>query len=141
MRKGFLVGALSFSLAAGLVADGAASARTAGAYRPMPGGNFRPGPAYGAGYRPGHRHHHDSGNTGALVAVGAIGLIAGIALAKSNSQRYDPPPAPISYGDVDPYTQPYASGDFHAYCARKFNTYDPRDGRYMAQDGQRYPCH
>ncbi len=133
MRKAFIAGLLTFSLSTGLFADGAASAQPAGRYRPGHHSNYRPN--YG-------RHRGGRGdNSGALVAVGAIGLIAGLALAKSDSQRYDPPPAPLPYGDVDPYTQPYASGDFHAYCARKFNTYDPRDGRYLAQDGRRYPCH
>jgi hypothetical protein len=138
-----IAGVLSVSLAVGLFADGSASAQMASNYRPNRP-NYGPGPSYGPGNRPGHHHHHDrdrGNNTGALVAVGAIGLIAGIALAKSNRERYDPPPAPVPYGDVDPYTQGYQGGDFQAYCARKFNTYDPRDGRYLAQDGRRYPCH
>ncbi len=89
-----------------------------------------------------HHHHHGRGNGGAIAAAGIIGLVAGAAIASSQSQRYDPPPAPVPYDQVDPYTSPYpGSGDFHAYCASKFSTYDPRTGYYMASDGRRYPCH
>ncbi|MGI9169285.1 MAG: BA14K family protein [Caulobacteraceae bacterium] len=123
MLKSVSVGVLAAAMSCGLFIGGAAPAQA--------------GPAW----RPGQHHHrpHRGGNGGALVAAGVAGLFVGAAIASAN--RYDPPPAPIPYADVDPYTQPYAGHDWHGYCAAKFSTYDPRDGRYLAVDGRRYPCH
>ena len=121
MLKSVSVGVLAAAMSCGLFLGGATSADS----------------------RPARGHHHHrprgGGNGGALVAAGIAGLFVGAAIANAN--RYDPPPAPIPYADVDPYTQPYRGRDWHDYCAAKFSTYDPRDGRYMAVDGQRYPCH
>ena len=92
---------------------------------------------WGGGYRGGHRHHHN--NTGAFVAAGIGGLILGAAL--SNANRYDPPPAPLPYGSVDTYVEPYGGHDWARYCAAKFSTYNPATGEYLAADGRTYPCH
>jgi hypothetical protein len=100
-------------------------------YRP----GYRPGRPH---YRPRRRHHDNSGN---VVAAGALGLVLGAAIASSASHQYDPPPAPLPYDQVDPYTQPYRGGDRHQYCSAKFSTYDPGSGTYLASDGRHYPCH
>ena len=123
------------------MAGGWASAQNNSKWRPGGGGHGqRPVPSRPA-YRPDnhYRPRHDGGNGGAIVAAGIVGLALGAAIASAN--RYDPPPQPIPYADVDPYTQPYTGNDWHSYCAAKFSTYDPRDGRYLAADGRRYPCH
>jgi hypothetical protein len=125
MLKPVILGAMAVAMSYSLVAGGEASAR--------PGGDRN-------SWTPRHHHHGGSrGGGGAVIAAGLAGLFVGAAIANAN--RYDPPPAPIPYADVDPYTQPYRGRDWHDYCAAKFSTYDPRDGRYLAVDGQRYPCH
>ncbi len=123
MLKSISVGVLAAGMSCGLFVCGAAPTHA----RPA--------------WRPGHHHYrpHRGGNGGAVVAAGIAGLFVGAAIANAN--RYDPPPAPIPYADVDPYTQPYRGRDWHGYCAAKFSTYDARDGRYLALDGRRYPCH
>ncbi|MDQ2859578.1 MAG: BA14K family protein [Pseudomonadota bacterium] len=135
MLKSVSVGVLVAAMSCSLFVGGGASAQSVTARRPGHHQNHRPP------YRPPHHHHrpHRGGNGGAVVAAGLAGLFVGAALANAN--RYDPPPAPIPYDDIGPYTQPYAGHDWHSYCAAKFSTYDPRDGRYLAVDGQRYPCH
>jgi hypothetical protein len=126
-----LVAAMSCSLVVGAVASAQPS------HGRRPGGDRH-------SWSPPRHHHHGGrrdrgGNGGAVVAAGLIGLFAGAAIANAN--RYDPPSQPIPYADVDPYTQPYRGNDWHSYCAAKYSTYDPRDGRYVAVDGNRYPCH
>lgn len=90
-------------------------------------GNWRP------------HHHGRGGNGGAVVAAGVMGLVLGAAL--SNANRYDPPPAPMPYRDVDTYVEPYGGHDWARYCSQKFADYEPASGTYMADDGRRYPCH
>ena len=84
-------------------------------------------------------HHGRGGNGGAIVAAGVMGLVLGAAL--SNANRYDPPPAPVPYRDVDTYVEPYGGHDWARYCSQKFADYEPSSGTYMADDGRRYPCH
>ena len=84
-------------------------------------------------------HHHGGGNAGGAIAAGVVGLMLGAAL--SNANRYDPPPAPMPYRNVDNYIEPYGGHDWAAYCSQKFSTYDPATGMYLAGDGRRYPCH
>ena len=36
---------------------------------------------------------------------------------------------------------PHGGHDWAQYCAQKFADYDPATGTYLADDGQRYPCH
>jgi hypothetical protein len=105
---------------------------------------FTVGHNHGGGWREhqwrGDRHHHHrGGNAGGLIAAGVAGLMLGAAL--SNANRYDPPPAPVPYRDVDTYVEPYGGHDWARYCSQKFATYDPATGTYLAADGRRYPCH
>jgi hypothetical protein len=158
MGRSVSVVALVAALSLGAFSLGVTSAQAANNHRPnrpgagaghRPGGGHHHGGGYrpGNGYRPGGGHHHGGhfhhggryrhGGGGGLVIAGMAGLFAGAAIANA----YDPPPAPIPYGQVDGYVEPYRGSDWHSYCAAKYSTYDPRDGRYMAVDGRRYPCH
>ncbi len=33
-----------------------------------------------------------------------------------------------------------ADPDFIAYCSRRYRSFDPVSGTFLANDGQRYPC-
>jgi len=77
-------------------------------------------PAY-AQYR---YYHHD--DAGAAIAGGILGFAAGAVAAGAAANAAAPPPAP------DP--------NWVAYCARKYRSFDPASGTYLAPDGQRYYC-
>lgn len=71
-----------------------------------------------------HRHHRQRrSNAGAAAAAGIIGFAAG-AILGSQLQRSTP-----NYGS-----------DWHAYCASKYRSYDPRTGTFLGYDGRRHPC-
>lgn len=94
-------------------------------YRPYRG--YRSPPPY---YHHRHYHRHDSGSS--ALAAGAVGLAAGAligsAIASSQAQAAPPPPP----GTVDPQVA--------AYCARKYRSYDPVTGTFLATNGMRYVC-
>jgi hypothetical protein len=117
---------LVFSLAAG------AQAQANFGLRPGQDGS-------GQWHRDRHHHHGGGGNAGGVIAAGVVGLMLGAAL--SNANRYDPPPAPMPYRQVDTYVEPYGGHDWAQYCSQKFSSYDPNTGLYLADDGRRYPCH
>ena len=82
------------------------------------------------GPRYGHRHYR-RGYGGGAAAAGVIGGLAagaiiGGAIANSQAQA-----APL------PRTQ---DPDYIAYCSRKYRSFDPIDGTFLANDGNRYPC-
>jgi hypothetical protein len=81
-------------------------------------------------YYGGPRYYRRGGNGGA-VAAGVLGLAAGalIAGAIANQAQAAPPPPP---GTVNP--------QLAAYCARKYRSYDPRTGTFVASNGYRYVC-
>jgi hypothetical protein len=84
---------------------------------------------YGGGpYYYGRRHYYRGGDA---VAAGVVGLAAGalIAGAIANQAQAAPPPPP---GTVDPRLA--------AYCARKYRSYDPGSGTYLAMSGERIVC-
>ncbi|AWM86998.1 BA14K family protein [Microvirga sp. 17 mud 1-3] len=91
---------------------------------------YRRGYYYGRPYygRPYYRH-----NNGAAVAAGVAGIAAGalIAGAIANSAQAQPaaPPPP---GTVSPSVA--------AYCAKKYRSYDPVTGTFLAHNGMRYVC-
>ena len=76
------------------------------------------------------QYYHRGGNGGA-VAAGVVGLAAGalIAGAIASQAQAAPPPPP---GTVSPSVA--------AYCARKYRSYDPGSGTFLAHDGMRYVC-
>ena len=84
----------------------------------------------GPRYYHGPRYYRRGGNGGA-VAAGVLGLAAGalVAGAIANQAQAAPPPPP---GTVDP--------QLAAYCARKYRSYDPGSGTFLAGNGMRYVC-
>lgn len=93
---------------------------------------------YRRGYRPyyrpyyGDRYYYRRDN-GAAVAAGVAGLAAGALIAGAiANQAQAQPAAPPPPGTVDP--------QLAAYCARKYRSYDPATGTFLATNGMRYVC-
>lgn len=84
----------------------------------------------GPRYYHGPRYYRRGGN-GAAVAAGVAGLAAGALVAGAivSQAQAAPPPPP---GTQDP--------QLAAYCARKYRSYDPVTGTFMASNGYRYVC-
>jgi hypothetical protein len=78
-------------------------------------------------------HYHYRRDNGSAVAAGVMGLAAGalIAGAIANQAQAQPTPPPPP-GTVSPSVA--------AYCARKYRSYDPYTGTYLAHNGMRYVC-
>lgn len=78
-----------------------------------------------------YRRHHRHYDGGSALAAGAVGLAAGalIGSAIASQAQAAPPPPP---GTVDPAVA--------AYCARKYRSYDPVTGTFLAHNGMRYVC-
>lgn len=68
-----------------------------------------------------HRHHRG-------LAYGAGGFAAGAILGAALASQAQAQPQVI-YG-----------GDWHAYCASKYRSYDPYTGTFLGYDGRRHPC-
>ncbi|WP_243368791.1 BA14K family protein [Microvirga solisilvae] len=95
-----------------------------------------PNEGYTQYYRRRHyhdRHYYHRRGNGDALAAGAVGLAAGAligaAIASQAQAQAAPPPPP---GTVDP--------QMAAYCARKYRSYDPATGTFMANNGMRYVC-
>jgi len=90
----------------------------------------------GYGYRGGYYGGGYGRNNGAAVAAGVIGGLAlGAVIAGAASA---PPPgyyAPPAYAPPPP-----PGGDWYAYCASKYRSFDPASGTYLGFDGLRHPC-
>lgn len=88
---------------------------------------------YRRGYyypRPYYYRRHDNG---AAVAAGVAGLAAGALIAGAiANQAQAQPAAPPPPGTVSPSVA--------AYCARKYRSYDPATGTFLANNGMRYVC-
>ena len=90
---------------------------------------------YRRSYRPyvHHHRHHYRRDSGSAVAAGVAGLAAGALIAGAiASQAQAQPAAPPPPGTVDPQVA--------AYCARKYRSYDPATGTFLAANGMRYVC-
>lgn len=86
------------------------------------------------GYGPGYYGYRR--NNGAAVAAGVIGGLAlGAVIAGAASA---PPPPPAYY--APPAYAPPPSGDWYAYCASKYRSFDPASGTFLGYDGLRHPC-
>lgn len=85
------------------------------------------GPRYGYGYRR---------NDGAAVAAGVIG---GLALGAVIAGAASAPP-PVAYAPPAAYGPPPGAGDWYAYCASKYRSFDPASGTFLGYDGIRRPC-
>jgi hypothetical protein len=57
-------------------------------------------------------------DVGAAVVLGIVGLAAGAIIAG----------------------QGHGGSSYHAICARKYRSYDPRSGTYLGYDGYRHRC-
>jgi BA14K-like protein len=91
---------------------------------------YRRGGYYGRPYY--GRPYYRRGNGGA-VAAGVAGLAAGALIAGAiASQAQAQPVAPPPPGTVSP--------EVAAYCARKYRSYDPVSGTFLANNGMRYVC-
>ncbi|PNG27545.1 BA14K family protein [Methylocella silvestris] len=95
-----------------------------GGYR----GNYRNGGYYRGGRYYGNGYYNNGGNVaGAAIAGGILGLATGAIIAGSAANAAPPPP-------------PGADPNWVAYCARKYQSFDPGSGTYLAYDGNRYVC-
>ncbi|MBM6579946.1 BA14K family protein [Microvirga sp. BT689] len=95
-----------------------------------------PNESYAQYYRRGYRpYYHDRyyyrRNNGAAVAAGVAGLAAGALIAGAISSQAQAA-APQPPGVTDPQVA--------AYCARKYRSYDPASGTFLAANGMRYVC-
>lgn len=87
---------------------------------------------YRRGYRPYYRdRYYYRRDNGAAVAAGVAGLAAGALIAGAIASQAQPA-APQPPGIVDPQVA--------AYCARKYRSYDPASGTFLASNGMRYVC-
>jgi hypothetical protein len=76
-----------------------------------------------------HRHYYRGGDA---LAAGAVGLAAGALIGTAIASQAQAQAAPPPPGTVDPQVA--------AYCARKYRSYDPVTGTFMATNGMRYVC-
>ncbi|NIX77619.1 BA14K family protein [Microvirga terricola] len=87
-------------------------------------------------YRRGYyypRHYYYRRDNGAAVAAGVAGVAAGALIAGAiANQAAAAPAAPPPPGTVSPSVA--------AYCARKYRSYDPATGTFLAHNGMRYVC-
>jgi anti-sigma factor RsiW len=86
---------------------------------------YGPRPYYGRRY-----YYRDNG--GAAVAAGVAGLAAGALIAGAIASQPQAAAAPPPPGTVSP--------EVAAYCARKYRSYDPATGTFLANNGMRYVC-
>jgi hypothetical protein len=77
------------------------------------------------------RYYRGGGGAGA-----AAGLAAGIAAGALIGGALAAPPAGSAAAPL-PRTQ---DPDFIAYCSRKYRSFDPQSGMFLARDGNWYPC-
>jgi hypothetical protein len=86
-----------------------------------------PGESYAQYYY--RRGYYRGYNPGAAAAAGIAGLAAGAIVGGAIANQGAAGPLPKTQ---DP--------DFIAYCSRKYRSFDPIDGTFMARDGLRYMC-
>ncbi|MDA9431151.1 BA14K family protein [Bradyrhizobium sp. CCBAU 51627] len=94
----------------------------------------------GGTWNGGWRHHHHGGFWPGFAAGAAIGSLGSYAY-------YGGPYYDDSYYDDGYYDDgvavavvPDAGGDWSAYCAQRYRSYDPASGTYLGYDGLRHPC-
>ena len=90
-----------------------------------------------------------AGGSGDAVFAGVAGFAVGTLFGNATAQpRYYAPapvyvaPPPIVYQPVAVYyyePEPWTP-EWYAYCARKYQTFDPRSGTYLGFDGFRHLC-
>ena len=85
---------------------------------------------------------------GDAVLAGVAGFAVGTILGNATAQPryyYAPPPVyvgpPVVYEPMPVYYAPAPwSPEWYAYCARKYGSFDPRSGTFLAFDGYRHVC-
>jgi hypothetical protein len=78
-----------------------------------------------------HGHKHGYGKHGwGYGAAGAAGLVAGALIASSLAQQPQ-----VVYASPPAY-----SGEWYAYCAQRYRSFDAATGTYMGLDGIRRVC-
>ncbi|PZO02606.1 MAG: BA14K family protein [Hyphomicrobiales bacterium] len=103
---------------------------------------------YGYGPRYGYRGGYYRGGRGAAVGAGiAAGVIGGaLAAGALAGPRYVEPapiyvaPAPVYGAPVRAYGYGASDVDAVAYCSRRFRSYDPETGTYIATGGVVRAC-
>ncbi len=86
------------------------------------------------GYYYGGPRYYRRNNSGAVAA----GVLGGLAVgAMIGAAAAAPPPPPPGYYAPAPV---YGGGDWLAYCASKYRSFDPASGTYLGYDGLRHPC-
>lgn len=93
------------------------------------------GPRYGY-YGRGYRYNRGAA-VGAGIAAGALGALAAGALL-APGPVYAAPPPPVYVAPAPVYAEPDA--DAIAYCSRRFRSYDPSTGTYIASGGVVRSC-
>ncbi|WP_018429000.1 BA14K family protein [Hoeflea sp. 108] len=125
-------------------------------------------PAAEAGERWRRYDHGRRDNTGAIVAAGALGLIAGAVIAGSANRQqpvyddyyddYQPQPrrvyrqdyygqdyyrpAPVQRRVVyrDSYAVEPWTPEWYSYCSDRYRSFKPRSGTFTGYDGQEHFC-
>lgn len=88
---------------------------------------------YRRGYYYPRPYYYRRYDNGAAVAAGVAGVAAGALIAGAiANQAQAQPAAPPPPGTVSPSVA--------AYCARKYRSYDPATGTFLANNGMRYVC-
>lgn len=97
-------------------------------------GYYARGPGYGPGYGPAYGPRYGyrncgwgncNNNNGAAVAAGVVGGLMLGAAAASAANAANSAPRP---------------GNWAAYCASRYRSFDPASGTYLGYDGLRHPC-
>lgn len=136
--------ALATPAAAAPLAPASAVVATAGSanlveqvqYRRYYGRGYGYGPRYGY-YGRGYRYNRGAA-VGAGIAAGALGALAAGALLAPGPVYAEPVPPPVYAAPRPVYVEPDA--DAIAYCSRRFRSYDPSTGTYIASGGVVRAC-
>lgn len=101
-----------------------------------------PGESYSQYYRRGYYGRgYRRGPSGGAVAAGVIGGLAAGALIGGLAAQAQPGPAYGYGGPGQPVGNVYGRDPYEVeYCARRYRSYDPASGTFLANDGFRYPC-
>ncbi|PTM42952.1 BA14K family protein [Bosea sp. 124] len=96
---------------------------------------------YGYGPRYGYRGGYYRGGRGAAVGAGiAAGVLGGALAAGALAGPRYVEPAPIYGAPVPAYGYGVEDVDAVAYCSRRFRSYDPETGTYIASGGVVRSC-
>ena len=120
------------ALGAGLLGASLLAAAPAGAQSTTPDlTRLYPGERYSQYYyygRPYYRRRYHNGGAAAAGVIGGLpaGALIGGAIASQEDQA----------GPLPKTQEPH----FLAYCSRRYRTFDPIDGTFLARDGRRYMC-